>query len=319
MTARSRAGAALCALLTAVSGCDRTPTRPTPAANPALKAPPIPVPEPPSFALPGKVAFESDRDGDGGAIYIASENGSRITRLVSGRNPAWAPGGRQLAFTDTGGGLSVINDDGSGSRRIWGLRPAYAWGPIEWSPDGTRIVFAVAGTPDGGVFVINADGSGAVRLVSHALACGTGCIGDDIGVYAPAWSPDGRRIAFTRFAYDDYNSGIYVVSESGAGLRLLTTGGFRPAWSLDGSSLTFDYWNQIVIVDANGLSRRSFFAEGAFRPQWVANGSIMFAASTPAGLRIFMATEDGVRRQLVTEAVAPARANYSDWGAVWAR
>jgi Tol biopolymer transport system component len=51
----------------------------------------------------------------------------------------------------------------------------------------------------------------------------------------PAWSPDGRLIAFARFPAGGGNPQLYTVHPDGTDLRLRTTdytwnGGAHPAW-----------------------------------------------------------------------------------------
>ena len=58
--------------------------------------------------------------------------------------------------------------------------------------------------------------------------------------YWPAWSPDGKRIAFT--SNRDGNYEIYVMNADGTGLRNLTQppgAGQLRAWSPDGKRLAF--------------------------------------------------------------------------------
>jgi Tol biopolymer transport system component len=54
----------------------------------------------------------------------------------------------------------------------------------------------------------------------------------------PAWSPDGRRIAFSRACRDTSGLDLYVVGVNGKGLRRLVhtrTNDEWPSWSPDGS------------------------------------------------------------------------------------
>src|SRR3990170_1661592 len=57
-------------------------------------------------------------------------------------------------------------------------------------------------------------------------------------VSSPAWSPDGRRIAFLRYGGDWY-ADIYVVNADGSGERELTRDVQGLAWSPDGRQIAF--------------------------------------------------------------------------------
>jgi TolB protein len=61
---------------------------------------------------------------------------------------------------------------------------------------------------------MNADGSGQRRL-THNTA----------GDYAPAWSPDGRMIAFVSQRDGHFYHDIYVMNADGSGQRNLTQTG----------------------------------------------------------------------------------------------
>ena len=97
---------------------------------------------------------------------------------------------------------------------------------------------------------MNADGSNARRVAAKATS------GD------PAWSPDGRRIAFRR--YDGKlgsagNSDLFVVNADGSGLRRLTRHAENVrwfAWSPDGRTIAFLRNGEVYIVKADGRGER---------------------------------------------------------------
>lgn len=94
---------------------------------------------------------------------------------------------------------------------------------------------------------------------------------------APAFSPDGKRIAFARLG-----AGIFSMNLDGTGLRRLTTNGRDsfPAWSPDGKQIAFvrpsaDGW-RVFVMSASGTGERQLRrAPSAGRPSWTARGLVI--------------------------------------------
>jgi dipeptidyl aminopeptidase/acylaminoacyl peptidase len=136
-----------------------------------------------------------------------------------------------------------------------------------WSPDGTRIAFVSKRTGDDpdrndtyGIYVIEPRAGATPRLVTTYQGAG----GDSEFGGAPAWSPDGTRLAFVgggdpKLIYYAV-FGIAVVSAEGGTPTYLTRSLDRntdqPVWSADGRSLYFlieDNGNQhIARIPAQG-------------------------------------------------------------------
>lgn len=89
--------------------------------------------------------------------------------------------------------------------------------------------------------VVHPDGSGR-RRITH----------DGAEYYAPAISPDGRRIAAARF--DGNVPSIYVMDADGTNLKKVgrSSGDYWPAWSPDGSRIAF---RSTVDVGGNAFGR----------------------------------------------------------------
>jgi Tol biopolymer transport system component len=154
-------------------------------------------------------------------------------------DPTWSPDGRKLAFESTRDGNSdiyVIGVDGSDETRLTTDR-AFDADPA-WSPDGTRIAFTSTRDGNKEIYGMNADGSNPRRLTNDGGAVAN--IDADAVDQDPAWSPDGRRIAFE--SNRDRNYEIYVVNADGSGLERLTNHPAQdalPAWSPDGTRIAF--------------------------------------------------------------------------------
>lgn len=97
---------------------------------------------------------------------------------------------------------------------------------------------------DGGlaIYVADADGSNVTRLIATSPQS------------YPAWSPDGRRLAFAR-----QPEGIYVVNSDGSGLRNIWRQGHTRGpvdWSPDGSKLAFTDFSSadrgIFVMNSDG-------------------------------------------------------------------
>ena len=202
----------------------------------------------PAFSPDGsEVAFVwNGEKQDNFDIYVKFVDGGmplRLTTNAAGEgSPAWSPDGRCLAFirysTKPGeSGFYIIPALGGPERRIGDAAPL----PhifdrhLDWSPDG-RFLAVVDKTDPAGpfeIFLLSID-TGERRRITMPPA-------KSIGDTGPAFSPDGRMLAFKRTTSAGVND-IYLVPVVGGNPRRLTFGnGFTAnhAWTPDGSELIF--------------------------------------------------------------------------------
>jgi Tol biopolymer transport system component len=95
------------------------------------------------------------------------------------------------------------------------------------SPDGGFLAYSSRYLDeDWDIYLLRAGGQRAINLTEDSPA-------DDV---QPAFSPDGRQIAF-RSSRED--GGLFVMGSTGESARRLTTFGWNPAWAPDGKKLVF--------------------------------------------------------------------------------
>jgi TolB protein len=152
---------------------------------------------------------------------------------------------------------------------------------------GTKIAFSCTGD----ICVVNADGSGHLRLTRDKW----------IDSY-PAWSADGRRLAFTG------NLGrllIFVMNADGSDRRRLTPLGGNdacPAWSPDGRTIAYDdnTTGEIDVMNTDGSGRHPLTRRSSSLPSW-----------SPDGRRLAFVSGDGRKLALTSGDIYVSRADGS--------
>jgi D-alanyl-D-alanine carboxypeptidase len=183
-----------------------------------------------------RIAFTRER-GENNEVYVMNADGTgqrNLTRNAArDEDPVWSPDGRRIAFARKvawgAGGVGgqfeifVMHADGSGQRRL--TRDPSGDSHPAWSPDGRKIVFERRGGSGGGgksrdwydVYVVNADGSRQpTGLTKEARPRPNRAARAAL----PAWSPDGRMIAF--LSSSDGNYDVYVMNADGSGQTNVT-------------------------------------------------------------------------------------------------
>jgi dipeptidyl aminopeptidase/acylaminoacyl peptidase len=235
------------------------------------------------------IAFRGN-DGDKHNLLIAHPDGSGATSLAElastnsplpdmGKDVAWSPDGKQIAFIsstsgegvaeasgdpmvitrylykpDAGEGLTRFNDNQRlhifvvdiASKQVHQLtRGNYDEHSIDWSPDGKQLVFASNREPNQDEF-FNYDlftlqlADNSIRRLTATEYC----------EYDPLWSPDGKSIAYlgTRRGLTDRettmeDTHVWIMNGDGSNRReigkVIDNRQGAPQWASDGSALYF--------------------------------------------------------------------------------
>jgi Tol biopolymer transport system component len=246
----------------------------------------------------GKLAFTA---GAGGlALCVARGDGSRRRCIRGGRarGTTWSLDGRRVAFqAGQRGPLAVVNADG---RRLRVYRGATAY-PLALSPRGRRVLYVRGEGAHAQLLVRNVHGAAMVRrfgneppatffsqvhwargritfvanLDRNDYEIATiGADGSSLRMLTrnavedrdPAWSPDGRTIAYSRYSADGNQATIRLIDADGRNDRGFTeTGPWRDTdatWSPNGRRLTFirtrgdRFVGELMLTDIEGAEPR---------------------------------------------------------------
>ncbi|WP_280138044.1 winged helix-turn-helix domain-containing protein [Terriglobus roseus] len=200
----------------------------------------------PAFSPDGSALAYVGVSSDGRSQHLFLQKvGSEVMQQITDGpgqdfSPTWAPDGRQIAYlSDTPEGLGIFLLDlaSQTARRVFVPQELTHWdeGALSWSPDGRSLVFPdhAGSSPSSSIFLLD-----LATLQAHALTHPPdGWEGD----LTPAFSPDGKRIAFTR-ASETAVRDLFWVPAAGGEARPLThdrTYVDSLAWAADGRSVVF--------------------------------------------------------------------------------
>jgi Tol biopolymer transport system component/DNA-binding winged helix-turn-helix (wHTH) protein len=232
----------------------------TATADPALLTPRRITSARDSYTLPcisadgSTIAYSSRRSGSEEIYLVGLAPGSRelaVTNDGGGNvHPSFSPDGRWLAYrSNARGGIWVVSATGGTPRQVadFGSQPA-------WAPDSRTIVFSSLGglSSQALLWTVRLDGAPPAQLTTLGNPPG--------GHVEPAWSHGGGWIAFRVSRHEERE--IWIVNATGGVPRRLATmtKSTPPAFSPGDSAL---YWIGTTAERNDCLMRLRLSAEGA--------------------------------------------------------
>jgi len=249
------------------------------------------------------------------AIPIGTRNSLRIVNSPEhDRDPAWSSDGTRLAYAsrreDSNWDLYIYDLRTGGTTRMT-FNLAFEANP-KWSPDDLYLVYeSYQQTTHLDLYYMRSDGSAVPERLPAS---------SDAPDFSPAWSPDGRRIAFV--SWREGNQDIYLFDFNTGETTNLTNTPTRhedyPVWSPDGATLAYSApENGIETVFTQDLTTNT--PPQAFRrgrmPAWSPDGlSIAFMVDATDLSATFITVAPFIDGGVATEVLqVPYGAEHPIW------
>lgn len=186
-----------------------------------------------------------------------------LEKIISGRQPDWAPNENKIAYVDDGIWISDPNGENSQEISSSGKNPCF-------SPDGKMLLFE----KQDGIWLTELSTLQSRKLIDKGKQ--------------PAWAPDGKKIAYV-------NNGILLWNMNQNKSTPLLPNGVNPAWAPSGKSLYFEALNpdqlNFSIWEYNLKSQKLIqIVSNAIQPTVSKDGNYMLYSSQ--GIWLYNITEN---------------------------
>jgi Tol biopolymer transport system component len=205
----------------------------------------------PRLSPDGKLVALTVASGIGSDILIYDWQRDTMLKLTFGdgafTQPAWSPDGRYVAFS-ANSGIYWTRADGAGKPQPLTQSKSAQW-PWSFSSDGKRLAFVEFGSGSGDLWTVPVESEGGRLRAGKAEVF----LQTPANEAFPAFSPDGRWIAYLYQSNEPGNSGnfeIYVRAspDEGGKWQISHSSGHFAIWSRNGHELFYRTPDQQIMV-----------------------------------------------------------------------
>ncbi|UCE98680.1 MAG: PD40 domain-containing protein [Planctomycetota bacterium] len=250
----------------------------------------------------GTIVF-SRLTGDYWQIWTMQPDGKATKQITTSpsdkRYPIWAEDGKKILFRTNNNKAFIVDVDSREEKKI--LESFGLIGSLSESPDGSRVVFVryKDNFKDSSNLWISTPGAKMQKVLTR-----------DTGLqYDPAWSHDGRKIAYVS-GHGFQTHELYMVNPDGKNKCKITDNKaleVLPAFSPDGNSIAYvsditdDF--EIWLMDIDGSNTRQITNSSGIdtRPFWSPDGDkIVFVSNRSGQLQLWIMNKDGSSARQLT-------------------
>jgi Tol biopolymer transport system component len=278
-----------------------------------------------------------------GQIYAANPDGSALRQLTHTNqkhiadHPSWSPDGDTILFSkyradrdfgENDSRIWVMNADGTNKRKVADDAKGFRDYTPKFTPNAGHIVFTRCKPHDGvcAIWRMRADGTHKRALTSYIEPPKNEAIDFDLSI-----SPNGKRIAYSRFAGGGFQARLFVVRADGGNSHAVTPPyleGGNPDWSPSGRRIAFNNnstrnGSSIFTIRPNGSDIQRLtgnrFPHNDFFPSYSPQGNrIAFVSDRnypdQCCVDLFMIRADGSGEHMIDTGQSNTGLLWPDWG-----
>lgn len=229
-------------------------------------------------------------------VTDAKSNNEKLVNIAGNvRDLAVSPNGKEVAFVFRGD-VFVSSAEGGTTKRITSTSGQER--SVSFSPDGKALLYASEKENGWKIYETRIVRKEEPYFFTSTLLKETALIDNDKENYEPAYSPDGKEVAFIE---DRMTLKVYNLSSKQVHTLLTTNELFSMrdndqyfAWSPDSKWILFEYSepgfanSEVGLIAADGKGKKINLTESGFSdfsPKWVMNGKVIIWQTTRDGMR----------------------------------